>query len=455
MTLDQAIKLNIEFYEHTYFEDDAAHRSAQNERFISGKDVLPIYDYPKLAAFTKDKTLVLEQKTQLQEAIAVIAQAQRAGELSAEKAQLYIGCYSQRVRRIELVEAAAEMLAQNDSDARKDFTRLNNELFGGLDTHAWLDCMIQTRKNLVSFEPANKVAVDIKKYLEVFFVSLPSAPISSLVDSEIFDAYRPHVSQRYEKVLAVVPETDDSVYYDAAQCAEIMRSALTAGGFQSWQTVVDTDKFATSTNSQNRTISLPAQLSRTAAELQRLIIHEQETHARRGENGSKHSGLLLLQQGTANYSAAEEGLGVFLEMILAGDDENAAVTRARDRYITAGLATGADGTARNARDTFEVLWRIIALRSGEEGKITADSERAAKKVAVGHIENAFRGTDGREPGIIYAKLQVYYSGLLKNIAYAREIAADPETFEQKYDEMFIGKYNHTDPEERALVLASI
>ncbi len=65
-----------------------------------------------------------------------------------------------------------------------------------------------------------------------------------------------------------------------------------------------------------------------------------------------------------------------------------------------------------------------------------------------HIENAFRGTSFTAPGVIYCKLKVYYEGLLKN---ARYFSDNQDDLQQAFTTAMIGKFDHTDPSETALV----
>lgn len=149
------------------------------------------------------------------------------------------------------------------------------------------------------------------------------------------------------------------------------------------------------------------------------------------------------------YADAEEGLGVVLECILSGDFENSpAFERARDRYIQAGLALGTDGTAKDGRQTFELMWRLLALRHTKDGEVSSDIIAKARKQAMTHDDNAFRGTNFAKPGVIYSKLKVYYEGLMKNVDYLKDNMDD---LEKAIEVAMIGKYDHTNQYERRLV----
>jgi len=138
------------------------------------------------------------------------------------------------------------------------------------------------------------------------------------------------------------------------------------------------------------------------------------------------------------------------ECAIAGNWDNASFNRARDRYITAGLALGADGTPRDARQVYEVLWRTFAVRESVDGDISDEAIEKAKELAYNHVENAFRGTEFWMRGVIYTKLKVYYEGLRKNADFITEHA---DNIEAAIDTAVIGKYDHTNGHERSDISA--
>lgn len=117
---------------------------------------------------------------------------------------------------------------------------------------------------------------------------------------------------------------------------------------------------------------------------------------------------------------------------------------ARDRYILAGIALGADGTPRDARQSYEILWRLFAVRFSKDGDISDEAIAKAQNLASDHVENAFRATPQSMPGIIYTKLKVYYEGFVKNAEYFRTFDG---TVDEAIDAAMVGKCNHTDPVE--------
>jgi hypothetical protein len=146
----------------------------------------------------------------------------------------------------------------------------------------------------------------------------------------------------------------------------------------------------------------------------------------------------------------EEGLGTVMAL-LAAPKELSPIERARTRYIHVGLALGTGSQPRDARQVFEIIWRILALQQNPEGTITNEAVVAAKEGAYTHIENIFRGTDCKMKGVAYIKAKVYYEGLLKNVKYLTDIQGDNAAFVR----MFLGKYNHTDTTETEHIMRII
>lgn len=99
-------------------------------------------------------------------------------------------------------------------------------------------------------------------------------------------------------------------------------------------------------------------------------------------------------------------------------------------YIAAGLIAGIDrkeALPRDGRETFEDLLSVYSFSEAE---------------ALTHLDNAFRGTDWKQPGVFYSKLQIYFAGLVNNVSFL----ARADNLEQAIDFALIGKFDHTGEE---------
>lgn len=453
------INTDKSFVDYARFEGDVNDRKLQKDSFINGAEYAPAYSYSELDFLIDDKDL-LDKKTALYEAVLELEAAKQAPNMNIAELELYSSSHELTLKKIMLVEAARDIKQSVDSSgsatARESFNYLNREVFGEFDTVAYQSMIATERERLSNFQPGNTMAGQVKKELDSLIDTIKTGGNveAPLLSPEILEKLRSTVLERYANELAAVPETDDSIYYDVDACVDIMNDALERGGLakEGWVVEHNPKKTAPATNAKSKKIFLPSNTRRSAAELRRLIVHEQEVHARRAQNGI-NTGSNLLQYGTADYADVEEGLGVIFECAVAGTMDNPSFDRARDRYITAGLALGTENEApRDARQTFEVMWRLIAVREAVAGTIDDAAIASAKNKAYAHVENAFRGTNFTMRGVIYTKLKVYYEGLRKN---AQFFADNSEDMNAAIDVAMVGKYNHTDPEECTLVSDSL
>lgn len=448
-----------DFTDFKKFEGDPLRRSEQRTAFINGQDYTPIYAYDQLDGLHDDADHQA-LKAAIYEAVLELEAAQSEPGANIAELTIYADYHALALYKIMLVEAARDInnaaTASEREAAVRSFSMLNREIYGEYDTDTF-STMINTEIGRAQrFQPANPEAVAIKAELEQALGHIPFDPEKQempLMSDEDFENLREVVLERYGEILAVVPDTADDVLYDAAQCVEIMNKALRVGGLsqKGWKAVIDPKKSNPATNASERKIMLPSTLQCNANTLKRIIIHEQEVHARRGENGQE-SGFKPLAEGTASYADVEEGLGVILECAVAGNLDNPAFHRARDRYITAGLALGADGKPRDARQVYEILWRTIAVRQADEGHISEDTIASAKEQAYAHVENAFRGTKFWMQGVIYSKLKVYYEGLVRNAGF---LSGSKKTINEALDTAMIGKHDHTDTVERKNIASAL
>ena len=451
--LQAYVKTKSEFTDYTRFQDENSKRLPAREDFIAGKEYAPAYEYPALDSFydldEKGKAIA-DKKSQIYEAVMELRAHLDDDDISSDEYELYAQYHEVRLKRIMLVEAARRLHHTGASGeqvvARNDFMRMNAELYGEMDAPKF-DAMMHTEADLVAnFVPADQQSEEIKAYLDAYMSRHEFVEVEKpLLDPELVVQLNDFVLERYSDILAVVPETDESVIYDAEACREIMQQALAAGGLEEkgWQIVISSKRSNVATNSSAKKIYIPNTTTRTADELKRLILHEQEVHARRGQNGDD-ANVSVLKFGTADYADVEEGLGVILECAVAGTLQNPSFDRARDRYITAGLALGVDGIPKDARSTYDIVWRLLAVRNARDGTISDDIVAAAKSKAMDYVDNAFRGTNYAAPGIIYTKLKVYYEGLVKNAEY---LAEHRDNLDEAFDVAMVGKCNHTDSTE--------
>ena len=431
------------FTDYTKFQSRSPIRNAEKANFFANQITIENPDYPELDRLydEKDDRTLTNVKHSAQKEIAKLQQESQKPGLNSEIYGLYADRIEGSLTKIYLVEAAEYLRKDNNESTRRAFTVLNERLHGPMDPECFYGLVHEFSSTLDDFVPKNETAKQFKSDLQSLdFFKKEQPKGETFKDSEIISKLGEVARQRFGPMLDVVPDTDDSVRYDAAQSQAILQDALIAGGYPNWQMEIN-EKFIVPDISsiESRTFRIPPSLNRTAAELRRLIVHEVGTHIARAENGNKIE--YLYARGTADYLPCEEGLGVILECAIEGNFDNPSYRRATDRYLTAGLALGTDGEGpRDAHETFEILRRMLAIREAENGEITPEILSKTRDQAYGHIENAFRGTNFYMKGIIYSKLKVYYDGLVDNIKYFKY---NVDNLEEALDMAMLGKYNHT------------
>ena len=443
------------FTDYSYFQDSTARRAESQRAFIHGSAYEPDYLYPKLDRLydtVEGKTTFAERKRDTYEAILELEANRGSGAISDEEYEFYAGGHELSLKKMMLVEAAKRLREAGNSQAvqaaRQEFMQLNHKVYGEIDAKVFGAMMATESRRVANFVPADQHARNIQQQLLRYFDTHEfEGEEAELLSSGELIAIQKELHRRFGKELAEFPDTPDDVYYDATQCAEIMNRAFDANGFDGgkWKFEVSHDISIVSTNIVKKRIYLPATTRRNAAELRRLYLHERGVHADRSVKGEA-TGIRQLRYGTATSADVEEGEGVLCECAEAGTMENPSINRARDRYIVAGLALGADGQPKDGRQTYEMMWRLLAIKYAEDGFITEAVEARAKKEATVHDDNAFRGTNWAMPGVIYSKLKVYYEGIMKDAAYYRRAIAEGR-LKEAMDDAHIGKIDHTNPQE--------
>ncbi len=466
-SLEEALKFTMKDNDYAWLEGDVAYRKEQKQAFVGEELYAPLFDYRKMLDRTVGDTVAqdpLENDGLIGSSNSDVAYLQRCitqielhrAELG-DTAEMYIEKHNRSILQEYLIQAAAMFHTCGNAEAKSvwknAFMQLGVELYGEYDA-ATLQAMLQHIhiKSKTSDVP-DDVLGTVLPLLNANTETDPSA--INIIDEQLLQVYLPIIEAEYAHIFAAVPDTDNHIYYNASQTAELINNTLKAGGLYEagWRAEVHPSRSGVATNSSTKRIYIPNDLSRNAHEIKKLVLHEQEVHARRAFNGAK-AGYSFLEYGTANYADAEEGLGIILECIFDGTtDGNVAVQRAFDRYLHVGLALGADtgGKPRDARQTYEAAWRLMAISNSNSAVTDATIQDAKKGIwgSIVHIENIYRGTDFATPGMIYPKAKIYWEGLAKTAAILKEINGDIHRFRA----LFLGKYDHTSPKEADLVLS--
>ena len=461
--IQELVRANTTFGGYKQFADDREKRETQIAAFVTDAVYAPEFDYPrleKLRDYGEDVTesLIQSKKRTAYESMWELEAHRESGILPEETFDSYAAMHEKKLKIMLMVEAADHMRTAGTSQARvtarEEFKMLNTELYGEMDIPAFNGIMAEEQRMVQDFVPAGETAIAIHADLAAYFDRKQfDGEKSELFTDAEFETVRAVVLDRLSPILECFPKTDESVLYTPEEAVPYMQAALDLSGLGAagWKVEIDPKATVPNTNISKKRIFLPPKGMRNSAQIQRLHAHEAEDHARTAQNGID-SGIELLAKGTADCGDVEEGLGILLECLLSGSFDAPGYNRARNRYITAGLALGTDGSPRDARQTYELMWRLSAVRNANNGEISDTAVQSAKSATMSHIENAYRGTDLVQRGVIYTKLKTYYEGLIKNVRYFKE---NINTLPEAFDAALLGRYDHTNPEEVAMVKSLI
>lgn len=189
------------------------------------------------------------------------------------------------------------------------------------------------------------------------------------------------------------------------EMTEIVSKKLKERNFENWKIEIKNSSARISIDSITKTISIKSDSIFTISEIDRLVVHEIETHVLRYENGSKQK-YLIFRKGFPNYLIAEEGLAILGESknkVLLSNDLAKYCSRLIASYICFEL---------DFSDTFYVINQYLNA---------SDSFDIVARVKRGLIDTANCGG--------FTKDQIYYSGFL-------EVRNLPK---EKIRKLFLGK----------------
>jgi hypothetical protein len=381
-------------------------RLYQNEQFRSGAITNPEFSYPLL---NRDELEV--SGLAYDSALATETDKAEIQRLEARRAGVAIALAS-----LDLQEAATHT---DRWFAGRDITARSFERYGEMKPEYFWPVVLKWQKVAESFKPGNMFAEVTQKRVLAWLPEVPEGvDMQPPIDHDTLDLVRGEVMTYMEPVLRDVPKEGE---FSAEQTAVITQRALENTGLASegWVVVVSDTAAIFSVRNSKKQVIVP---NRHAAsdeprvfsgqELYRLLPHEIGVHAMRRD---KSLG-----------SDFEEGIGILVEAVVTNETDGVAIRRAEDRYLHTGLAAGLDGSLRNARQVFNITWRLEAMRRATDGIITPTIEAEAKATVQPFIDNIFRGTNHKLPGVAYTKAKVYLEGIMQAVEYAREHADEPD-----------------------------
>ena len=211
-----------------------------------------------------------------------------------------------------------------------------------------------------------------------------------------------------DKFDSLVDHIDEDDMYDTTGMVNALNEALIKiGGHElGWATVKRSNSSNLSVSAHQREVEVGVNRKEIVGkELKTKIIHEIGVHALRSINAEK-AGWLSAAYGQDGYLNYEESLGTAFEDVY----NNKYKDRGENYYLIAGLVYGQDNhEPRDFNETYEIVWRNHLLGKNLP-EINEKDIEAAKIKAFNDCVRLFRGTTGKQKGVILLKDLAYFQG---------------------------------------------
>lgn len=363
-------------------------------------------------------------------------------ELKATKlAKTYLAMTSEKLRD-----------GDNDEIWMQRFNEAAGELFGGIDPDLAGSAFAKSWREIAPFaeeSDADGAEFVVEIYEHVLqqqpgeFIELGTEIIGKKdIFNEILDRYRP--------VFDLIRSLGQGPYQSAETRSvfEKIIGQLPGEDWVQWKVTNPKNKGHLSVSSIRREIEVPDGKAtiNSKLELLGLALHEIGVHASRSVNGYD-SGDQKLARGLPAYSNFEEGLGIFMELVVC----DRLPDRVADRYMDTALATGAIRGIQLDREELKkfATYREI-LRSKARG-VRPDKELISQMVTT-HVNRLFRGTNGNalkdsegriKDQAVFLRDKLYLESVLTVIDYINEAISAGRKPKDVMDFLLSGKFDPT------------
>lgn len=394
--------------EITLYTGSKEHSLRERTKFLSTETGNPVLDYPNIKIDDLNESEV--RLTALKEELL----AQEKNE-AIQKA--YLWKLNERIASLRMTRTTKEIeeLASSGSDnpnpllknKLKRFQKYTEYLHGkpSKDIFAY---SVNLLRNQVT-ESLEAGDVDYRNVAREFLTMIPewkgSYEKPHPITQDTIDHVREETSEELGHLLHFDNPKDSYAPEDVQLIFENILQRMEAAG---WTVVLHPVQRFMSINQKKKVVSIPAVTSQdyTHKRLQALIAHELGTHVQRRLNGER-SKFLLLSTGFDRYLAGEEGVATVREQAISGDFST---ERWLERHVAIGMTLGLDGTKRDFREIFEVMWRYYYLDLRRGGESHDNALIISRNKSYDRCVRTFRGTDGNSRGYCYTKDIDYAEG---------------------------------------------
>jgi len=378
------------FQAYEYFDGYKDAREQTRQSFLSGEVQNPTLDYPKLNEadlLDKERALVALKKEVLER------------EPNEIVKQVYRWRINEKLAEVRMMKAAA-------SGDMHRFARYSEFVYGKPSTEIFTYTVSSIRsKAEKSLASENQDEQEAAQAL-LDMLPVPETETSFTLPSKLDQEEAIKETEKLTNNLITIPEGLENA--NAQEIHDAFTYALQQLEVEGWNVIIEDDssKTTVSVNQEMKQVTIPASRAASVKKLSELIVHEIGTHVARREAGER-SKLLLLGLGLDRYEGGEEGVATMREQAFAGKVLDFS---GLDGHLAISLAKGLDGTKRDFRETYSVLyaynyWNQLRLKKSKEV-----AEKRAQEISWTRTVRTFRGSDAKTPGACFTKDIIYREG---------------------------------------------
>jgi len=374
----------------------------QKQEYIRGDISDVTFEYPYLT-----KEAIFDLKKPMLKALTSLM----PGEKNFQTNSMY-DAIEYRYAELFLLDMARIMNnpTNNESDitqAEKLFKQSSEALYGKPEKNVFSSIASRTLSpNLIDNDTDDLQTQSIRSELRNLVGNISTSDHIKLSPSdELISKMHILVKDKFDPLVNHIEE--DTMYDTTGMVNALNEALIKIGGHElGWATVKRSNSSNLSVSAHQREVEVGVNRKEIVGkELKTKIIHEIGVHALRSINAEK-AGWLSAAYGQDGYLNYEESLGTAFEDVY----NNKYKDRGENYYLIAGLVYGQDNhEPRDFNETYEIVWRNHLL-SKNLTEINEKDIEAAKIKAFNDCVRLFRGTTGKQKGVILLKDLAYFQG---------------------------------------------
>ena len=411
--------------------------SKQGDAYIAGDvDELDFkYPYLNLEAIEKIKEPMLESLIVLM-----------PGEQNLKSKSLY-SAIEYRYSELFMLDMARvmndESMPESDrKDAEEQFKISSEALYGKPELEVFSFIASKTIKNdQIISESDSPTIKKLKNELRNLLGEIDESeyvPVSP--SSETIELVHGLVIDKFEPVLSHI---EIGNFYGVEGMVQAIDTALDKLGGKDlgWTAVKTPDSNSLAVSAHQKQLQVGENRKEISGkELKHKVIHELGVHGLRSMNAER-AAWLSAAYGQEGYLNFEESLGTALEDAYLSKYSS----RGETYYLVAGLAYGLDHhEPRNFEETYEIMWRHNLLAKEINDPSEIDITRA-KTVAFNSCLRLFRGTTGKQKGVLLLKDLAYFNGQESVWKTLEDIKS-----KEDFDLLFSGKLDNSKSDQQLI-----